>query len=97
MVPFTMNNFAKYNPFSQDSTYFTPALKGSQSYEMIVTQFRKHLDNINSVETEMKKRLYDPLSQIILINAVKQLNMIKTVFETEGLLGWTDDFNSFCG
>jgi hypothetical protein len=22
--------------------------------------------------------------------------MIKTVFETEGLLGWTDEFNSFC-
>jgi len=22
--------------------------------------------------------------------------MIKTVFETEGLLGWTDEFNSYC-
>ena len=22
--------------------------------------------------------------------------MMKTVFETEGLLGWTDDFNAYC-
>lgn len=44
----------------------------------------------------MRKRLYDPLSQLCLVTAVKQLNMIKAVFETEGLLGWTDEFNSYC-
>lgn len=27
---------------------------------------------------------------------MKQLNMIRTVFETEGLLGWTDAFTTFC-
>lgn len=62
----------------------------------MILQFKNHLENLNSFEIDMKKRLYDPLSQIILINSIKQLNMIKTVFETEGLLGWTDDFNNYC-
>ena len=62
MVPFRVNNFAKYNPFSQDNSYFSNAMKASQSYELIIIQFRNHLENINSVDTEMKKRLHDPLS-----------------------------------
>jgi hypothetical protein len=36
MVPFIKNNFARYNPFSKDNTFFTAAIKGSQSFEMIL-------------------------------------------------------------
>ena len=95
MTAFSNNNYAKYNPFSQDTLYFTASMKASHSYEMMLHQFKNYLETAMP-ENELKKRIHDPLAQICLSNAVKQLNMIKTVFETEGLLGWTDDFNDFC-
>ena len=42
------------------------------------------------------KKVIDPLSEICLSSVMKQLNMIKTVFETEGLLGMTESFTSYC-
>ena len=62
---------------------------------MTLHAFKSYLENHNS-DSEMKRKLHDPLAQISLLNTVKQLNMIKTVFETEGLLGWTDEFNDYC-
>ena len=55
-------------------------------------QFSQYL---SSKESDLRK-VYDPLSTICLSKAVKQLNMIKTVFETEGLLAMTDEFNQYC-
>ena len=92
LVPFTQVRYSKFNPFSKDSSYFTVLMRSSHSFEMILHQFRAYLDS-HSGDTELKKRLHDPLAQLSFSNSVKQLNMIKTVFETEGLLGWTDEFN----
>ncbi len=95
MVPFDQVCYSKFNPFSKDTTYFTVVMRTSHSFEMILHQFRSYLDS-HSSESELKKRMHDPLAQLCFSNSVKQLNMIKTVFETEGLLGWTDEFNQYC-
>ena len=62
---------------------------------MILHNFKIHLETLSS-SSDVERRLADPLAQISLLNTIKQLNMIKTVFETEGLLGWTDEFNNYC-
>lgn len=54
-------------------------------------QFQAFLDSHQEI-----KKVYDPLAETCLSSIVKQLNIIKTVFETEGLLGLTDEFTSYC-
>jgi hypothetical protein len=57
-----------------------------------VQQFDAYL---KSHSTTIKK-VYDPLAEICLSKVLEQLNMIKAVFETEGLLGMTDEFTQYC-
>eukprot|EP00347_Sterkiella_histriomuscorum_P001314 403372510 len=63
----------------------------SHAFDLIIQQFQSYLGH----HIEIKK-IIDPLSDICLSNVIKQLDMIKTVFETEGLLGMTETFTSYC-
>jgi hypothetical protein len=61
MMPFEEICYTKYNPLSQDESFFSASLKGSQAFEMTIHSFKNYLSNPKS-ESEMKRRLHDPLA-----------------------------------
>ena len=90
MMPYLAINYAKYNPLSSNAEHFTH----NYNFELTVQQFKCFLAEYDEVED--LRKVYDPLATICIASVVKQLNMIKTVFETEGLLGITTEFVLYC-
>jgi hypothetical protein len=61
MTHFLSVTYSKFNPFSADETYFNATMRSSHNYELTMLQFKAYLENHN-IETDMKKRLHDPLA-----------------------------------
>ncbi|CDW75850.1 UNKNOWN [Stylonychia lemnae] len=86
LTQFQQIRYQNYNPVSENNTF-----QRSNAFDLIVQQFRQYITNHMEI-----KKVIDPLSEICLSSVMKQLDMIKTVFETEGLLGMTEQFTSYC-